>query len=196
MKKILYIALAVLLMGGQFVGQAFAASPGYEQNPGTGDILGQGKYQSDAHKIFRMVRYVPATYSGATTLGADSIVIWDLAADDGVTVTTTTTSSDTAVAGIITTQALTPDTDGNTAAQDRGKGNWTWLQTYGLSQVNLVTGGSAAQLGGAFGTSATAGEANNYLPSTTNPKTQGIAGFWYDIATAGDDDVQVFLNLE
>lgn len=181
-------------------GIAFAATPGYRQNPGTGDILGQGKYQSDAHKIFRMVRYVPVTYAGATALAADSIVIWDLSADDGVTVTTTTTSRDSAVAGIIVVQALTPDVDGNTAVQDIGHPNWTWLQTYGLSQVDLnTTAGVSA--GYAFGTSATAGEVTYFIPSSNNSDItvgdsarQGNAGFFYDAATAGDNDVQVFLK--
>lgn len=190
-KRLFLLTLAALLIGGQ----AFAATPGYEQNPGTGDILGQGKYQSDAHKIFRMVRYVPATYAGATTLAADSIVIWDLAADDGVTVTTTTTSGDSSVAGIIVTQALTPDTDGNTAAQDRGKGNWTWLQTYGLSQVDLASGASNVLAGASFGTSTTAGESAAFtVVNTANTQAFGIAGFYYDAATAGDNDVQVFLT--
>ena len=194
MRKILLALITVLLMG---VGQAFAVTPGYQQNPGTGDIMGQGKYQSDPHKTFRMVRYVPATYSGATTLAADSIVIWDLASDDGVTVTTSTTSSDSAVAGVIVAQALTPDTDGNTAAQDRGKGNWTWLQTYGSSQVNFApTTGAINVTGQAFGTSTTAGEAAAFLPSTTDAKRQGNAGIAYDTAVAGDDDVQVFIRLE
>src|SRR3990167_4305393 len=98
MRKYLLALFAVLLLAGQ----AFAATPGFRQNPGTGDILGQGKYQSDAHKIFRLVRYVQpsATFASAATLAADSIVVWDVTNDDGVTVTTTTISSDSAVAGI------------------------------------------------------------------------------------------------
>lgn len=190
MKRIPFIILAILLV----CGVASAATPGYRQDPGTGDILGQGKYQSDAHKIFRMVRYVPATYSGATTLAKDSIVIWDLSSDDGVTVTTTTTSSDSAVAGIIVTQALTPDTDGNTAVQDRGKVNWTWLQTYGLSQVDNLLILSAA--GHAMGTSTTAGEANPHLGNSTNPRAQGMAGFFYDASAAAQTDVECFLTLD
>lgn len=191
MKKILFLLMSALLISGM----AYAETPGYRQSPGTGDILGQGKYQSDAHKIFRMVRYVPATYSGATTLAADSIVVWDVDNDDGVTVSTTTTSSDSSVAGIIVTQALTPDTDGNTAAQDAGQVNWTWLQTYGKAQVNFApTVGVVTTAGAAFGTSTTAGEAAQFLPSTTAPTGQGMAGFAYDTAVDGDDDVEVFIK--
>lgn len=187
MRKILSIIFAVLFVA-YIVGAAYAVSPLGE----TGDILGQGKYASDAHKIFRLVRYVPATYSGATALAADSIVIWDLTSDDGVTVTTTTTSSDSAVAGIIVSAVATGDT-GKTAVQAVGDANWTWLQTYGKSQVNFVatTGGIAA--GAAFGTSTTAGEAAAFVSSTTNASVQGKAGFAYDTATAGTDDVEVFI---
>ena len=75
MRKYLSIILSVLLIAGV----AYAATPGYRLNPGIGDILGQGKYQSDPHKIFRMVRYIPSTtYATSPTLSADSIVIWDL----------------------------------------------------------------------------------------------------------------------
>ncbi len=195
-RKISIIAIAILLMGGI----AFA-QPGYRQNPGEGDILGQGNYQSDPHKIFRMVRYVPPTFSGSTALGADSIVSWDLTDDDGVTVTTTTTSWDTTVAGIIVVQALTQETDGNTAVEDRGRQNWTWLQTYGLSEVFISTTVDLTA-GDAFGTSSTAGEATMYEPSTQSPymtidaRQQGMAGFVYDDATAGDDDVECFLRLD
>jgi len=170
------------------------AQAGYRQNPGVGDVLGQGKYQDQAHKIFRMVRYVPVT-ADSPALAADSIVIWDLTEDDGVTVTTTTTSRDSAVAGIIVVQALTQDTDGNTAAQDVGKDNWTWLQTFGLAQVDvsheIITAGSA------LGTSITAGEALMFAPTATDtPRAQGNAGFFYDTASGGDNDVQVFLRLD
>ena len=190
MKRLFLICLAILLIAGI----AFAATPGYRQNPGTGDILGQGKYQQDPHKIFRMVRYVPVTYAGATTLAADSIVVWDTGEDDGVTVTTTTLSADTTVAGIIVTQALTPDTDGNDAEDDVGQGNWTWLQTYGLSQVNLATG-SNSQAGSAMGTSTTAGEATVFSVLDSGRHLQyGFAGFFYDADTAGADDVECFLR--
>lgn len=188
MRKLnLFLVLALLLVAGP----ALAVQ---QTLPQAGDVLGQNKYQSDPHRIFRMVRYVPTTYNGATTLAADSIVVWDTSNDDGVTVTTTTTSSDSAVAGIIVVQALTPETDGNTAAQDAGKKNWTWLQTYGKAQVNFVaTVGAVDNAGAAFGTSTTAGEAAQFVGSTTDPRAQGKAGFVYDTATAGDDDVEVFL---
>ena len=195
MRKSLSILIAVLLSVFFLGDAAFVQAQGFRANPGTGDVLGQGKYQSDAHRIFRMVRYVPATYSGATTLAADSIVIWDLSSDDGVTVTTTTTSSDTAVAGIIVAEALTPDTDGNTAAQDAGRVNWTWLQTYGLSQVDFSTQ-TGVVAGDAFGTGTTAGEAVGFVSNSNNPRAQGIAGFAYDAAAGGDNDVQVFLRLD
>ena len=189
MKKILSFVFAALLMVG--VATEVFAQPGYRQDPGIGDILGQSGYQNSPDKFFRMVRYVPVT-ADSPALAADSIVIWDLTEDDGITVTTTTTSRDSAVAGIIVTQALTQDTDGNTAAQDVGKDNWTWLQTYGLSQVNVAL--TIITAGDAMGTSTTAGEANTFISGSTNPRLQGNAGFFYDTAAAGDDDVQCFLT--
>ena len=198
MRKLFSVLIAVLLLAGT----AYAATPGYRRNPGTGDILGQGKYQSDAHKIFRMVRYVPVTYSGASTLEADSIVVWNLTSDDGVTVTTSTTSSDSAVAGIIVQQALTPDTDGNTAAQDAGQGNWTWLQTYGLSQCDLSADGAVAS-GAAMGTGTSAGAATAHtvsskttLSGTNDSRALGNAGFFFDAAAASATDVECFVNLD
>lgn len=195
-KRISLIGLAILLI----VGIALAATPGYRQDPGTGDILGQGKYQSDPHRIFRMVRYLEPTFGTGTSLSADAIVIWDLTADDGVTITTTTTSWDSAVAGIVIVTALTQDVDGNTAAQDIGKDNWTWLQTYGLSEVTLASG-DGTSAGDAFGTSATAGQATRFkgltsLTAMPTARKQGKAGFIYDAVGTGATNVQCFLVID
>jgi len=188
----LRLIFAVLLVCGM-VSVTTAHAQGFRSDPGTGDILGQKKYQSDAHKIFRMVRFVQVAQADSA-LAADSIVIWDLAADDGVTVTTTTVSGDSAVAGIIVQEAQTQETENNTAVQDRGKRNWTWLQTYGLSQVdNLLI---VVDAGDAMGTSTTAGEANPFSPTVGEGRRQGNAGFWYDSATAGATNVQVFIRLD
>ena len=122
-------------------------------------------------------------------------MVWDLTSDDGVTVTTTTTSSDTAVAGIIATAVATPDTEGLSASQAVGDSNWTWLQTYGKANVNLVaTTTNVGVAGSAMGTSATAGEAIVHTVVEDDARTYGFAGFWYDTATAGDDGVEVFLK--
>lgn len=176
-------------------GIAFA-QPGYRRDPGVGDILGQGQYQSDAHKIFRMVRYDPPTWSGSGTLAADSIVIWSLDddyGDDGVTVTTTTTSYDSAVAGIIVQQAQTPDADDRTAVEDIGHRNWTWLQTYGLSEATVQ---SPVNSGDSIATSSTAGSITQFFPSTSDSGANGNAGFAYDAATTSATDVQVFIMLD
>lgn len=186
MRKLFFAILAVLLMAGQ----CFAVT---QTLPYTGDILGGKGYQSDPHRIFRMVRYVPPSWADSTTLVAESIVVWETSGDDGVTVTTSTVTSDSRVAGVIATQALTPETDGNTAAQDAGKRNWTWLQTYGLAQTFCVASVGAIPAGGAFGTSTTAGEAAGYISNTTSTLTQGKAGFVMDACTAGDNDVEVFI---
>ena len=193
MKKYLFLILALLL-----VGQAYAATPGNKLSPGVGDILGAGKFDSDAHKVFRLVRFVPASGTGdSTTLTADSIVIWDTTSDDGVTITTSVLSGDAAVAGVVVQAALTPDTLGNTAVQDAGKRNWTWLQTYGQCNVNWqAQGGVAAN--NIFGTSTSKGCANSFaLTTTAGAAGNGVAGFAYDAVSASTDsaDGQVFLRL-
>ena len=196
-KRILLLTLAVLLVAGT----VYAQVPGYCQGPGTGDILGQKKYQDEPHKIFRMVRYVPVTWSGSATLSADALVIWSLTEDDGITITTSTTSGDSAVAGIMATLCLTPDVTGNTAAQDVGKDNWGWLQTYGLAQCNLAGGAGVTDhilhgAGEAIGTSAKAGEMCPFTGQSTDARSQGMAGFAFDAAAAGLDDVEVFITLD
>jgi len=194
MKKIISIFIVALLV----TGSAFAATPGFRLSPGIGEnkTSVQGGQQSDPGKTFRMVRYVPAGGSGdSTTLVTESIVIWDLVSDDGVTVTTTTTSPDSAVAGIIVQAALSPETLGNSAKEDRGKRNWTWLQTHGVSQVRVnATNGVVA--GNSMGTSATAGEADIFVASASDATKNGNAGFFYDTSAKALDDVECFLMCE
>jgi len=189
MKRLLSVSLVILLIGGI----AFAAQPGYRKGPGVGEIFGQGKQQSDPHKIFRMVRYVPAGgTANSTTLTAESIVIWDLVSDDGVTVTTTTTSYDSAVAGIIAQSALTPTTLSQTAVQDKGDRCWTWLQTYGYAKARVSAAGDVAA-GESMACSETAGEAADYIGSTSAGAVYGIAGFWYDASAKALDGVECFI---
>ena len=192
MRKALFISLAILLVAGI----AFAATPGYRQSPGQGDKLGQGGLQSDPGKIFRLVRYVPAGgTANSATLSADSIVIWDCTSDDGVTVTTTTTSGDTSVAGIVVKAALTPETLSNTAVQDIGKRNWTWLQTYGLSQVDMYVPDNVVPVKGAIVCSGHVGQATGYLHGQALTAV-GVAGFAMDAAAALATNVEVFLRLD
>ena len=193
-RKILSLVLVTLLVAGV----AFAATPGFRLSPGIGEIPIQGGTQSSPGKIFRMVRYVPTSGGlNNTTVSANSLVVWDVISDDGVTVTLSTTSGATAVAGILAQQCLTPATLGNTAAVDRGKRNWTWLQTHGLAAVDLATD-SAIGAGSAFGTSLERGIGTGWpgIGATLGPTNVGKAGFVYDAVTAGGTDVEVFLTLE
>lgn len=190
MRKLLLVLLAVLFIAGT----AFAATAGNRTSPGRGEIA-QMPYPSDPPKRFRLVRWVGVGAS-ESTLAADSIVVWDTTIDDGVTINTTTTSYDSSVAGILVTAALTQDTSDNTAVQDIGKDNWAWLQTYGKSQVNLCGNSAASAAGSAMGTSTTAGEANVFVASTSNPIANGYAGFFFDVVVAGVDDAEVFVKTE
>ena len=193
MKKVISLVLVALLMASV----AFAVQP--LKSPGVGDILGQGKFPSDPHRIFRLVRYIPPTGGyDSTTLVVDSIVIWDTNSDDGVTITTTTTSPDSAVAGITAVATLTPDTIaylGKTAANSIGSRNWTWLQTYGKAEVR-INGTNAVAVGNAMGTSGTAGEADIFVASTSDATKNGNAGFFYDAGAAAADDVECFVRLD
>lgn len=189
-RRIILVLLAVLFI----VGIAFATTPGTRTSPGRGEIV-QMPYQSDPPKRFRVVRYVGT--AGGDALAADSIVIWDLTLDDGITINTTTTSGDSAVAGILVTAALTQDTADNTAIEDIGRDNWAWLQTYGLSQVDISA--AAVVAGNAMGTSATAGAATKYGydgQATVASLKQGYAGFFFDSAAASATDVQCFIKVE
>jgi len=196
-RKIISLVVIALFVAGS----VYAATPGYRLSPGIGEnkTTMQGGTQSDPGKTFRMVRYVPAGGTGEatdTTLVAGSIVIWDLVSDDGVTVTTTTTSYDSAVAGIIVQAALTPVTLSNTAVQDRGGRNWTWLQTHGLSEVRIQTDSSTVTAGDALATGDVAGEAADFLASASDAGANGNAGFFYDTGAAAADNVECFIKCE
>ena len=193
MKKIIALIVVALFLGST----AFALT-----GPGIGDIMGQGKLPSDPHKVFRLVRYCPpdtsdALFSTASSLTADSIVIWDCNSDDGVTVTTTTTSYDSAVAGVVVLAILTPDygTQGISAFEAIGKRNWGWLQTYGLSEVTVQADG-VASVKSALACGSEAGKASLFLGSTTSSTVQGNAGFYYDAVTTTKTDAEVFLNID
>lgn len=192
-RKVLAMLLVALLISSV----AFAATPGRDQGHGRGDVAGNaGRYDWDPQKTFRLVRYVPSSYSlDSATIVTESIMVWDKTSDDGVTVTTTTTSYDSAVAGIIVQQALTPTTAdaGNTAKQDYAKRNWTWLQTYGQAEVRVGDGAVAA--GDAMACNGTAGEAGTFLGGTV-AGAQGNAGFFYDASAKALDDVEVFIRCE
>lgn len=180
MKKIILVIFIICCL----IGVSYAAPA--TNNSGPGDILGQGKLDSQAHKIFRLVRYVPAAGTdNIITLSKDSIVIWDTTSDDGVTVTLSATTKDSRIAGVMASTCLTPDLGGlgNTATQDIGHRNWGWLQTYGWANVTQ-NGTYLAVAGDAFSNGAQQGTAGPYSVGTT-PTTCGKAGFYLDSVAVG-----------
>lgn len=195
-KRLFSILLAILLFGGM----AFAATPGYRQSPGTGNIIQHGGYISDPHKTFRLVRWVGERHWNRVgqKLSADSIVIWDTISDDGVTITTVATSYDSRVAGVIVVACLSAESwDSNSAAIDRSKRNWTWMQTYGKSQVDLATTAIVLTVGSALATGDVVGRAGVFWPTnTTSAQLQGNAGFFYDAESYGATNCEVFLRVE
>ncbi len=181
MSRKLFLFIAVLLVGGlAFSGLAFA---------GSAEIFGQGGYPSDPHKIFRLVHN-----PNATVISAEAIVIWDLTADNGVSVTVSTTSGDSAVAGILTEALPAQVTASNTVAQDIGKANWVLMQTYGLAEVSV--GREVNTAGAAMGTSSVSGAAGEFIANASTSNSNGFAGFFYDTALPGEDDVECFLVLD
>lgn len=195
MKKIMTIVIVVLVA--VMMGTSAFAKPNI--SGGNGDIMGQGKFPSDPHKIFRLVRYIPASGGpDSGTLAAESIVVWDTTSDDGVTVTTSTTSYDSAVAGILVLEGITPEisTNGWSAVSSIGRRSWTWLQTYGKAQVRVQSDSSEVDAGDAMGCGDDAGEATDFLPSVTDATANGNAGFFYDDATAGADDIDCFVMCD
>lgn len=187
-KKLFLFVLAISLVSGV----ALAADNALSKSPGAGDIMNQGRLANSPGRIFRVVRWQPLN-SGSSliqnSLTADSIVVWDTTSDDGVTITTTLTSGDAAVAGIVPIAILTPDVYGQTAAQDLGKRNWGWLQTYGLSEATIAATG-AVTAGSKMGTGTTYGGASGTAAATDTTRS---CGFFLDTAAVSATDVEVFL---
>lgn len=205
MRKFIFALLAILML----VGTAFAGNVPSGPNE-AGDILGQGKYPQDPHRIFRFVRYVQpnsftANIASRSWATADSLVIWDTRygealgkSKDGVTVTLTSTSYDSRVAGVIILSALSQETEGNAVTDDVGKQNWTWLQTYGKSTIRTHTVSSIASgdaiatagSGGVFGLGAEWGANAGYVSAPY----MGIAGFALEDCPGSDTTCEVFLK--
>jgi hypothetical protein len=169
-----------------------------------------------------------ATNPYTDRLTADTLVIWHtLSSDDynSHTVTLAAKSQDSRVAGVLAAEAVTQepatngnstDASGNTAAEDLGKDNWTWLQTYGAAEVTIgktCKGPVGALLGtsnvndmsgtaGAVQLTADLGSSWADLPVGANkpniaPTTQfGIAGFFMEEGSPDETDVSVFIRTE
>jgi hypothetical protein len=191
MKKIFALALIALFIMG---GIAFAGPTG----PGeAGDILGQGKYPHQAHRIFRLVHVSPNNNISAGVT-EDSVVVWDDALDDGVSVETTSTSGDGRVAGILVTNVVSNDTSASskTASDDAGlTANWGWLQTYGLAKDITVNHVSGIQVGHSVCAAATPGGTVSGFSANGSTTNAGILGSSLDTALA-DGTIDVFITCD
>lgn len=199
MKKIFVLLVVALLC---VSGVAYAGQTALSVSPGAGDIVAKHGSNDIPDKTFRIVRFMTNSNdvkpADTPSLTADSIVIWDTASDDGATICTTATSYDSAVAGVVPVAILTCDNIaaiGATAAEDVGRNNWGWLQTYGPCEVTGMTLGTVA-VKSALATSSQPGRAGSFVGSTTGPTVQGNAGFFYDAYTAAETDVQAFVRLD
>ena len=199
MRKI--VSILIILA---FVFSGIMAYAGIPTLSETGEIRGQGKYPFEPHRTFRLVRYSPLA-SGTTehkyhpTLPVNHLDRWATGArsGDGVTVTGSYVSNDNRIAGVNVSALLTPDPGNysNSATQDVGERNWGWLQTYGKAEVRINTTNQVA-VKAAMGTSAVAGEADQFVASTTDATKNGNAGFFYDAGAAAADNVECFLRLD
>lgn len=119
MKKILSLFLALSLIGGGIV---------------LADVqIDKGQTLSTAPKIWFVGRYARTGVEergGATHISADSVVVWDVTSNDGVTINKTTTSFDALVAGV-TIDRIQGSSRDNTAANDESSNNWGRIQTWG-----------------------------------------------------------------
>ena len=201
MKKFSIVLLALALVLGS-VSLGYAAGP---SGPGySGDIMGMntGRYASDPHRTFRLVRFQGNTQTGTANLAAGDIVVWSSIAgggQDGVTVTTTTTSGDARVAGQMVTAVTSKDAGvsgvwvGLTkASDDVGLKNWGYVQTYGLSTTNATTvEGIATDLPIACGT--TAGTIGGWQHTANSQKVP--FGFAVEAITAAGTG-KIFIKCE
>lgn len=209
-RKMFYITLvlAVAFLCGEAFAQSRNPTPGYRQDPGTGKIIESGGYPWTPPKTFRLVRYVSpdpiALYADWEVMTKDSIVVWHTASPDGVTVTTTLITADSRVAGVLAASARLNEYLRQTAQQDYGRRNWTWLQTYGI--CNVISGSGDPTTGDALGTYSTAGRADQYgMPiglvgdssrADLSPH-YGNAGFWMsDPNAAGEYNCKAFIKTE
>lgn len=201
MKKILSLVLvALLVMSGVVFASPNRVQSGLNQSPGNGNIMGQtGVVPSN--KIFRIVRFIPATavIHGNYMISADAVAIWNTGAsgDDGITITTTTTSRDSRVAGIVQVQCNWNGTrdQATTAADSIGQENWTWLQTYGVSDMKSKGNISA---GAVVAASSTAQHGGPYVDAGAGASAtqRGVLGFAMDAPASASADIEVFLRCE
>jgi len=169
-------------------GTAYAINP---QGPGTGDLMGQGKANWEAHKTFRLVRLIPGeNYSGAIVtdpinynVSAGSVMIWwtGTSGSDGVTVAPSArVTLDSRVAGVLVNNTvISSESTRNMqyATDDYGYSNWGYVQTYGKIYTII---GAAVSAGDLLGTAfAVTGGAAPWdilnASSTTGKATAGPA---------------------
>lgn len=181
MMKRLIVIVAILSLTLSMGNLAFAGAKGTGL---AGDYHGQGKFDSDPQRVFRLVRFLQDGGSDSwftnCEISEDSIVVWNLTDDDGVTVSLTTSSNVPYVAGVLATTCDSETTNNlsNTAVQDIGKDNWAWMQTYGLCTF-INDGAAAFAEGDAVGTGVRYGEVGRFVASTAAGNNNGFAGFAY-----------------
>ncbi len=223
------IGLCVIVNAGTDTTTGRTYKSGLAKSPGPGIIDAAGQPLGTAVKKYRVVRFLfhQSTYGpGGSGLGAglktnyrlspDSIVIWDTSAsgDDGVTVTTTTVTGDSRVAGVLLCGMDIRSVDASTnqlvATTDTDLNHWGFLQTHGLSFVNVegnITSGDAigtsnrAGCAGRFGTPL--GTKSDFWNGiSADAQYRGNAGFAFDdaagsfTAAGANMKCKVFLRCE
>lgn len=182
MKKILFIALALLLAG-----QVAFADTQLDSGTQHG--------QTGANNVYFIARN-----ARVGQISADRVVIWDTTSNDGISVTTTTTSYDALVAGV-TMDAIPGITSDATAATQGGYtfNNWGRVQVYGRhANVSFDPCGTTIAAGSKVAAHSTAGLATAWRKITHDELATTASGDSFGVAleavAAGTKDLDIFIQ--
>lgn len=186
-----------MLLGGSI--NAFA----YTDDGEIHNVEGSSASTADPVRNYMLVRFGEQGVNTAGLTQGD-VVVWDIASDDGVSVNVVDVGgqpsvSNDAVAGVVISPTIpTQDGAGNTAAQDIGRRNWGYIQTYGLNNdanVSVGTADPSCTAGDGLRASGTAKNAS-CIPTSTIPASGGGAtlGFIYDTVTSTQADTEIFIR--
>lgn len=205
MKNAKYLVLIGLLLA-IGVGVANAGEPQFADWYNKSKYAQQGGKAGDANTVvLQYVRFGDNDQDN-TFISSGDVVVYDTNSDDGVTVRLTTTSNDGAIAGILATAISTSDnTTGTSWRDDWGRRNWGWIVVHGMTRANCtVAGTNGVAAGGAFVTSADAGQVTGLEPSgaavagngVTNAARTARGGFFMDAADTSSGKMDVYVLLE
>ena len=193
MKKLLYLLLAVSLIGGMSLPSVSYA-----------DVhIDEGQFKSTAPIKFFIGRYGRTGdigVNGGFEISIGHVVIWDTASNDGVSIHTTTKSADPLVAGVALDVILGSSRDFS-AVSDDAFGNWGRIQVWGKftdvsydnNQLALLVAGLRVGSGSSAGTSSIFRTTS--LDATAGSFTASSQdSFGVSLEAATDNQLDIFIN--